>query len=121
MTRLRDADDPRSRHLYYCYAADGTLLYVGQAMDVADRLYMHGHYSSPSLSWFLYCTRVEISPGLPDAATARAAEREAIKQLRPACNRHHNPNPQPWHPNGERRSYTSTPDLIYLDAEHQAA
>lgn len=105
-------------YLYYCYAADGTLLYVGQTSDVEARLDLHGHYSSATSTWFYFCTRVAVSPPLASRRDATDAERTEIKRLRPVFNRHHNDDPTPWVlPAGPApRRYGSLPQIALTPA-----
>lgn len=111
-----DPDVDRSWHVYYCYAADGTCLYVGLAEDVIGRLSLHGHYSSPSQSWFHYVASVEVGAAIPCRIDAHALEVGEIQRLRPACNRHHNPQPTPWtRPESRVLTYGQLPPVTWLD------
>lgn len=90
-----DPDVDRTWEVYRCYAADGACLYVGMTDHTRTRLLWHARYSG-SCEWFYYCARVETLPRQRCRWEAHALEIAEIQRLRPAFNRHHNPDPSPW-------------------------
>lgn len=93
MSSAPDVALDRPHYVYRCFAADGSLLYVGVAQDVGSRMFHHlhrcnaGKQPNGSLRRLMadftserYATKVE----------ARAAERAAIATEAPLLNRQHN-------------------------------
>ena len=70
--------------VYRCYAADGSLLYIGTTGHLGRRLGDHAQKI-----WFLASARVDLE-WFPDAKSATAAERKAIETERPRFNVSHN-------------------------------
>lgn len=66
--------------VYRLFAADGRPLYVGQSRTVQSRIYQH-----MERGWWHEVERVRITIH-PDVETARAAEADEIRRLRPAHN-----------------------------------
>lgn len=82
----------RAHYVYRCFDDAGRLLYIGSALNVADRMHYHRILSSQSPpSRFLRHhmvshTQVEY----PSLTAARAAEKTAIADEAPLLNRLHN-------------------------------
>lgn len=70
-------------YVYRLYAADGTLLYVGQSQYPETRRKKHS-----TKWWGSLIDRMELDP-YPTREEARAAERHQIIDLAPAHNRQH--------------------------------
>lgn len=70
--------------LYRHFDAEGRLLYVGASMNVMQRILQH----SGSSWWFPDIVRIELEH-MPDAATAKLAEIEAILTEKPLYNINH--------------------------------
>ena len=94
MTRLRDDELVRPHSVYRCYAADGSLLYVGCASDVEGRMFHHLHrcnaWKQPNGTLRRHMAHWD-AVEYPTKAEARAAERSAIANERPLLNKQHNP------------------------------
>jgi predicted GIY-YIG superfamily endonuclease len=73
--------------LYRCYDAAGTLLYVGVALDLEQRMREH----RMATTWYRdEVTRIELGR-YPDRASALEAERQAIQAEAPKHNRQGQP------------------------------
>lgn len=94
MSSLPDAELNRPHSVYRCYAADGSLLYVGCAADVEGRMFHHLHlcnaWKQPNGTLRRHMARYD-ETRYPTKAEARAAERRAITTERPLLNKQHNP------------------------------
>lgn len=94
MSMIPDALDERAHYVYRCYTATDELLYVGCAINVADRMWHHLHACNigkqPNSSLRRHHARVEFDQ-YPNRAEAREAERQTIRDLGPLLNRQHNP------------------------------
>lgn len=77
----RDDEDQREHSVYRLYNDSGDLLYIGCARDVEQRLMLHHVFG------YTLCAIEEY----PNKASARAAERAAIKAEAPLLNKQHNP------------------------------
>jgi predicted GIY-YIG superfamily endonuclease len=93
--RIPDAADARSHYVYQCFDATGQLLYVGCTQEVEDRIYHLTHecnYGKQPNRALYHLMASHTSESYPDKASARAAEREAIRTGRPLLNKQHNPS-----------------------------
>lgn len=77
-------------HLYRCYAADGSLLYVGITHDLQARMAKHKNPTGavlhcPAAHLWTLMDRWE-SESYPNRTEALAAERAAIRTEHPALN-----------------------------------
>jgi predicted GIY-YIG superfamily endonuclease len=81
---LQDELDARPHFVYRLFNSDDELIYVGCASDVEERL-------NSGLHPYAGLKRRVVVEEHPDKATARAAERAAIKDEAPLLNKHHNP------------------------------
>lgn len=94
MSVPRDAENPGAHYVYRCYAADDTLLYVGCARDVEDRVWHHTHLCNvakyPNGMLRRHMVR-HTATAYPSRLDARAAERAAIQDEAPLFNKQHNP------------------------------
>lgn len=77
--------------VYRCYAADGSLLYIGSSRQVEKR--MDAHYRSSF--WRPAVARVRIQLA-PDVFTARQIEAEAIRAENPRFNVQHRRPRSQW-------------------------
>lgn len=68
--------------VYWAYASDSALLYVGMARDVDDRLSQHRREKP----WWEAQVVIVRSLRFPDRATAAVAERRAIAAGQPSMN-----------------------------------
>lgn len=84
----------RPHIVYRVFDAQDRLLYIGCTSEIGQRMAIHhcwgNNGSEASVFITYYGKRVETTQ-YPDRATARAAEREAIKAEAPWFNRQHNP------------------------------
>lgn len=80
---LVDCWEPRTSVVYRAYAANGDLLDVGVTADPSQRFRLH-EFQSP---FWLLVDRVEISQEFMDRDDAEDAERKAIRDGQPLCNR----------------------------------
>ena len=94
MTTLRDEEVNYPHSVYRCYAADGSLLYVGCAADMALRMFHHLHrcnaWKQPNGTLRRHMAHWD-AVEYRTKAEARAAERVAIANERPLLNKQHNP------------------------------
>jgi predicted GIY-YIG superfamily endonuclease len=67
--------------LYRCYDETGQLVYVGSTGDLFRRLTAHRHNS-----WWSYQVAKVVAKVYADPFTARAAERQAIREEQPRWN-----------------------------------
>lgn len=82
--------EERPHTVYRLYDNADRLLYVGCTRDLDLRLYMHdGYYNATSTAFRGLVERVE-SVEYENKATARDAEREAIRAEAPLFNKAHN-------------------------------
>lgn len=75
--------NPRTSVVYRAYAANGDLLYVGVTANPSERFYLHEYQSS----FWSSVDRVEVSQEFMDRDDAEDAERKAIRDGQPLCNR----------------------------------
>lgn len=54
-------DPPEQFHVYYCYDADGALLYVGVSREPDNRLSLHRYTSA---DWFHLCADVVVGDAM---------------------------------------------------------
>lgn len=80
---LVDYWDPKTSVVYRAYAANGDLLYVGVTCEPDQRFRLHEFQSS----FWILVDRVEISQAFMDRDDAEGAERKAIRDGQPLCNR----------------------------------
>lgn len=73
--------------LYFVYAPDGRLLYIGQSGNVDARIKTH----RTRAPWWVEGSRVERADGYTKS-TARTAEAAAIREHKPPHNNVHNPD-----------------------------
>lgn len=94
MSALPDAVLAVAHSVYRCYDESGTLLYVGVARNVEDRMFHHLHECNrgkqPNGTLRQHMSRYEVT-AYPTKLEARAAERAAITSEAPLLNRQHNP------------------------------
>lgn len=93
MSSPPDATINTPHYVYRCFSADGDLLYVGVARNVADRMFHHlqmcNSGKQPNGTLRRLMVRHE-SSRYPTKLEARTAERQAIATEAPLLNRQHN-------------------------------
>lgn len=93
MSSAPDATINKPHYVYRCFSADGELLYVGVARNVADRMFHHlqlcNSGKQPNGTLRRLMVRHE-STCYPTKLEARTAERQAIATEAPLLNRQHN-------------------------------
>lgn len=87
-------DPPEQWHIYYCYAADGALLYVGCSREPENRMYLHRQNGS---EWWPFCDLVVVSDPMR-RTDAYELERLEIATHGPVFNVLHNVDPVEWTP-----------------------
>lgn len=94
MSSLPDAELNRPHYVYRCFDSEGTLLYVGVAVSVEDRMFHHTHlcnsWKQPNGTIRRHMVRWT-SEQYATKLAARDAERRAITTEAPLLNRQHNP------------------------------